>query len=525
MTNRVPDRIRVSTQAHGQAQTVLQKFPEFGSIGIVYRVAAMLSLRRNGLLEASPEGIDSDTARPVRLPGVIEMSSNTTPLLLFPTLIQILAKRRLDLDDIYGQVWYHIHLGCAILGDLAAQAQDFNEFYTALLEEVPSGLETSNDLKPRGVVDADSIGVNLGTDKEGNNTFWRLTDTATVENPHACIIGLSGQGKTQFVLDILYQLREQNPDLSFTILDYKGDLSDVGSPARQMFENHLQCGVVMPGVSRIPAVPFHRPQSLDREQYALGVTDLISRFYPQLGSQQRLALREVLVDVMSGTDSVEAFGFEVLGDRLEQHYNEKGRREDGLTEVISRLRVLQLFEETLSEHNVSPLLNGSLLVRLNELAADTLPAAFLLISRLYDEMRRLPDAPRRGSIVELRHVIFIDEAHHYLSQRSSPLARIIREGRSKGVAVFLATQSVSDLAGVAGADYREFISNSFFFKTNIRSNMDIRAMVPSAAQRVQEVANVIVELGVGEMLFTKNLRRDLLSSVLNAVQYYRRTRA
>ena len=105
-------------------------------------------------------------------------------------------------------------MGCAILGNLAAQAQDFNDFYTALLEEIPSGLETSNDLKPHGVVDADGIGLNLGTDKEGNNTFWRLTDTATVENPHACIIGLSGQGKTQFVLDILYQLREQNPDLS-----------------------------------------------------------------------------------------------------------------------------------------------------------------------------------------------------------------------------------------------------------------------------------------------------------------------
>ena len=48
---------------------------------------------------------------------------------------------------------------------------------------------------------------------------------------------------------------------------------------------------------------------------------------------------------------------------------------------------------------------------------------------------------------------------------------------------------------------------------------------PSAARRVQEVANVIVELGVGEMLFTKNLRRDLRSSVLNAVQYHRRARA
>ena len=453
------------------------------------------------------------------------MTSGTSERLLFPTIVQIVAKRRLNQEDIYEQVGYHIHLGAQILGDLAEQTRDFNSLYGKLVTEIPPGLETSDGLKPSVSVEVDGSGLFLGTDKEDGGAYWKLTDTSVVENPHACIIGLSGQGKTQFVLDLLYQLREQNPELSFTILDYKGDLSEQGSSTRRMFENHLQCGIVVPGVSRIPAVPFHRFPSFDREQYALGVTDLISRFYPQLGSQQRLALREVLVEIMSGEKTVEAFGFETLGEHLERYYSEKGRREDGLTEVISRLRVLQLFEESPSEQNVSPLLNGSLLVRLNELAADTLPAAFLLISRLYDEMRRLPDTHRRGSIVELRHVIFIDEAHHYLAHRSSPLARIIREGRSKGVAVFLATQSVSDLAGAAGADYREFISNSFFFKANIRSNADIRAMVPSASQRVQDVANTIVGLGVGEMLFTKNMRRDLRASVLNAVQFYRRAQA
>ena len=87
---------------------------------------------------------------------------------------------------------------------------------------------------------------------------------------------------------------------------------------------------------------------------------------------------------------------------------------------------------------------------------------------------------------------------------------------------FLATQSVLDLAGAAGADYREFLSNTFFFKTNIRSTSDIRALVPAAAQRVQEVANAVAGLGVGEMLFTRNLGRDLRSSVLSAAQYYRR---
>ena len=520
--NRLPDRIRVSTKAHSHAQAVLQKFPEFGSIGIVYRVAAILSLRRNGFLEARPEDIDSDTAHPVRLPGVIEMSSNATPTLLFPTIVQIVAGRQIDLEEVYEQVWYHIHLGSSIVGDLAIQATDFNDFYTALMEEIPPGLEANDRLMRSSTERGGGIELDLGVDEKGDSSFWPLTDTSIVENPHACIIGLSGQGKTQFALDLLYQLRAQSPDLSFTVLDYKGDLSEDGSAAREMFDKHVQCGIVVPGVSRIPAVPFQKPQAFDREQYALGVTDLISRFYPQLGSQQRLALREVLVDVMSQDEGVEAFGFEVLGERLERYYSERGRREDGLTEVISRLRVLQLFEETPTAQNVSPLLNSSLVVRLNELAADTLPAAFLLISRLYDEMRRLPDTPRRGSFVELRHVIFIDEAHHYLAQRSSPLARVIREGRSKGVAVLLATQSVSDLAGVAGADYREFISNSFFFKTNIRSNSDIRAMVPSAAQRVQEVANTIAGLGVGEMLFTKNMRRDLRSSVLNAVQFYRR---
>ena len=524
LASRIPDRIRVSTRAREHASIVLRKYPEFGSIGFVYRVAALLSLRRNGFLDAPPEDIESSSA-PVRLPGVIEMSSGAAQRLLFPTIVQILAKRRLDLEDIYEQVWYHIHLGAQILGDLAEQTRDFNSLYGELITEIPPGLEANDGLKASNGAGADGIGLYLGTDKEGSGTFWRLTDTTVVENPHACIIGLSGQGKTQFALDLLFQLREQNPELSFTILDYKGDLSEEGSAARQMFENHLQCGIVVPGVSRIPAVPFHRFPSFDREQYALGVTDLISRFYPQLGSQQRLALREVLVDIMSGERTVEAFGFETLGERLERYYSEKGRRADGLTEVISRLRVLQLFEETPSEQNVSPLLNGSLLVRLNELAADTLPAAFLLISRLYDEMRRLPDTSRRGSIVDLRHVIFIDEAHHYLSHRSSPLARIIREGRSKGVAVFLATQSVSDLAGAAGADYREFISNSFFFKANIRSNADIRAMVPTASQRVQEVANVIAGLEVGEVLFTKNMRRDLRASVLDAVQYYRRAQA
>ena len=95
MTSREPDRVRVSTRAHGHAQAVLQKFPEFGTAGKVHRVSALLSLRKNGFLESSPEGIDVDNDHPARLPGAIEMSTEATRFLLFPAIVQLLAERRL----------------------------------------------------------------------------------------------------------------------------------------------------------------------------------------------------------------------------------------------------------------------------------------------------------------------------------------------------------------------------------------------------------------------------------------------
>ena len=253
----------------------------------------MLSLRRNGFVTERPSDIDVDGTHPIRLPGAFEMRSTDSQFLLFPTIVQTLAKKRLDLDEVYEQVWYHIHLGSLDLFEIATHARDFDEFFSALVREVPAGLQSPEGMAMSKGDDIGSLALSIGMDRNNENVLWKITDTATVENPHSCVIGLSGQGKTQFVLDLLYQLKEQNPDTSFTIVDYKGDLSEVGSASRRMFEGHLQCEVAVPGSSRIPAVPFHRSPSYDREQYALGITDLISRFYPQLGSQQRLALREV----------------------------------------------------------------------------------------------------------------------------------------------------------------------------------------------------------------------------------------
>ncbi len=70
--------------------------------------------------------------------------------------------------------------------------------------------------------------------------------------------------------------------------------------------------------------------------------------------------------------------------------------------------------------------------------------AYLVIERLYKEMATLPDSPVTENRRTIRTILVIDEAHNYLGQKNICLERIIREGRSKGVVVFFASQSPND---------------------------------------------------------------------------------
>ncbi len=525
MSNDMPDRVIISEISYDKCLFVHERFPELGSMGVVQRMAALISLSQNGYLEMEkpPDDFKPNPNRPIRLGGqAFEIPSprGQHPI-LFPTLVQILANRSVPLREIYRQVGYHVHFGSTLLADLAERSNDINELYSLLLDMVPDRI---SEVSSRWITDSsEGISLNIGNKLADEPEMqWRINDTSVTDNPHACIVGLSGQGKTQFVLDLLYQIREQSPDVSFTIMDYKGDLSQPNDPVRQMLKSHLECQVVTVGAEPMPTVPFQNSNSGNSEQYAVGITDLIGKLYPRLGSRQRLALRECVSELISRAEFSDGYGFPILENRIRTYYEEQERKEDGLIEIISRLSVLNAFQETSMRGNSARMITRNLLVRLNELTADTLPIAFLIINQLYEEMKQLPDVERRGSVTNLRHIIFIDEAHHYLSVPLSPLARIVREGRSKGVAVFLATQSVSDLSGSAGADYREFLSNAFFFKTNLNRSSDIRALASVSEQRVRQVAGLIAELGPGQMLFNRNLGQNLRGSVLQAAQFYKR---
>jgi DNA sulfur modification protein DndE len=70
--------------------------------------------------------------------------------------------------------------------------------------------------------------------------------------------------------------------------------------------------------------------------------------------------------------------------------------------------------------------------------------AYLVIERLYKEMATLPDSPVTVGRRTIRYILVIDEAHNFLGQKDMFLQCIIREGCSKGVVVFFASQSPND---------------------------------------------------------------------------------
>lgn len=70
--------------------------------------------------------------------------------------------------------------------------------------------------------------------------------------------------------------------------------------------------------------------------------------------------------------------------------------------------------------------------------------AYLVIERLFKEIALLSDSPFKESRRTIRTNLVINEAHDHLSQKYIFLQRIIREGHSKGVAVFFASQSPND---------------------------------------------------------------------------------
>jgi len=249
--------------------------------------------------------------------------------------------------------------------------------------------------------------------------IMEMNNTDKHANSHLAIMGKPGVGKTQFLLKILADIRVQsNFQTHFIYFDYKGDVVD-----NQRFIDvaKVQPFRLLQGNQRLPINPFVLP-SYDEQTIKVSAREKAESFASinsKLGVVQKGALTEA-IRAGYAKRAGSALPYPDFQDILEianLMYEEEGKKDDSLIEVLRDLSDFELFWKHGDEAGpIEKMSNRTLLI----------------------------DVHAMPVFKELVAYLVIDEAHNYLGQKNMFLQRIIREGRSKGIVVFFASQSPND---------------------------------------------------------------------------------
>jgi len=188
--------------------------------------------------------------------------------------------------------------------------------------------------------------------------------------------------------------------------------------------------------------------------------------------------------------------FQIVRDR----YAEDNKKDDSLIEILRRLADFSLFWEHESDLPLIESLNEkTFLVDLHQLPVLKELVAYLIIERLYKEMTVLPDSETREGRRTLRTILVIDEAHNYLDQKNPFLQKIVREGRSKGIVVFFASQSPNDYSQKF-FDFKELLEFSFIFQCEGVSPSAVQELLGCSSRAAKELQMELAHLRPFQMV-------------------------
>jgi DNA sulfur modification protein DndE len=261
--------------------------------------------------------------------------------------------------------------------------------------------------------------------------------------PHVAVMGRNSTGKTRTALAFLTQIRNlfQQP-FPFLIFDYaKGDIA-----ANPDFVKATVASVVgLPGQTIGLA-----PLAIDRrDPHSIGLAahrfrDTICSVVRGLGPKQKGRCLEIIRETYEQLAGATPDLSNVV-EVAERRYADNDWPQDSLLACLREFTDFPLFCPAV-ELDRHEFFDAPHIVDVHRLPEDLRKlAVFLMLDRLYAEIMALPDAPLDSAgNRQMRLIIVIDEAHHYLPCRQPTLEKMVREVRSKGVAIWLLSQSPDD---------------------------------------------------------------------------------
>ncbi len=368
-----------------------------------------------------------------------------TDELFFKTILHFVHKgQNINEDEFYSNkslIKDHIDNGSVHLRRIFEEANHNAEIF---LKKVTDFVQFSGRKELKGTGLDIFIGKTLLDEKYQQ---LELNNTTKHANSHLAIMGKPGVGKTQFLLKILADIRTQsNFKTNFIFFDYKGDVVD-----NQKFIDaaKVQPFRLLQGSQTLPINPFILP-SYDEQSVNISAREKAESFASinsKLGVVQKGALTEAIRAAYAkrAVTDLPYPDFRDVLDIVCDMYESEGKKDDSLVEVLRDLADFELFWAHGSDiAPIEKVSNRTLLIDVHAMPVLKELVGYLIIERLYKEMASMSDSPVEEGRRTIRTILVIDEAHNYLGQKNIFLERIIREGRSKGIVVFFASQSPND---------------------------------------------------------------------------------
>jgi hypothetical protein len=300
-----------------------------------------------------------------------------------------------------------------------------------------------------------------------------------IQNGHIEIWGSSGMGKTQFTMSLLAQLARYNGS-HFGIADFKNDYSTSSGFPELAEAEFLDLWNV--GAPYNPlALEGTDPRSITTAVIEIrDAVDEATRTFTRMGVKQRGKLQAALEDAYQiGAQEGRWPTLRTLDDLLD----------DDLLAVLGDLTRHELFK---AGEPLGSVVDRNVVFGLSAIPGNgqtTMLAAGFILSALLLRIQNLPPVSNT-----IRYVMVVDEAHRVTGFKA--IQTMAREGRSKGLAVVLATQQPLDLPEIVAANAQ----------TKICFGLPDATVAAMAARKLQpdnpRLAEQIRTLGVGEAILT-----------------------
>lgn len=359
----------------------------------------------------------------------------------------------------------------------------------------------------------DIIKIHIGIEKDTNESYdINFNKTDEHVNNYIGIAGRPGSGKTYFVKYFLKELRKNtNFKTNFIIFDYaKGDIASDND-----FLDTTKAQLIRVGERPIPINIFELPDSSYRQKKlaAERIVSIVKNVEANIGKVQEQNLYNAIINAYESVthDDYPYPDFQMVRNQLELNND----RPDSLTSVFRPLTDHNLFIPRGNE-TWDSLLNKTIVFDIHKLPALKDLCVFFILNEIYSQLMLLPDSKLNleSKAREMRTVIVIDEAHHFLKikKRVRILENLIREIRSKGSSVILLSQSPDDY-DQPEFNFFELLEFVFFLGSSPSSYRFIQQSFGVSSEQAKKIKNDLTSLKLGEA-FTKDINKKFTKILL-----------